>query len=89
VALGARPAEVMRMVLRQGLTLAAVGAALGLTGALLAARLLSKLLFEVAPTDPLTFGVSVALLIVVAAVACYLPSRRAARIDPILALRQD
>jgi predicted permease len=89
VALGARPAAVMSMVLRQGLMLAAVGAGLGLIGAFLVSRLLSKLLYEVAPTDPLTFGVSLVLLIVVAGVACYLPSRRAARIDPILALRQE
>jgi len=50
---------------------------------------LSKLLYEVTPTDPLTFGISVLTLIIVAAVACWLPSRRAARIVPILALRQD
>ncbi len=89
VALGARPAVVMGMVLRQGLVLAAAGAGVGLVGAFLVSRLLSKLLYQVAPTDPVTFGVSVLLLIVVAGLACYLPSRRAARIDPILALRQD
>jgi putative ABC transport system permease protein len=89
VALGARPAAVMAMVLRQGLSLALFGAAIGLVGALLVSRLLSKLLFEVTPTDPLTLAVSVLVLITVAAVACWLPSRRAARIDPILALRHD
>ena len=89
VALGARPGAVMALVLRKGLTLAAIGAGLGLVGALLTARLLSKLLYEVDPTDPLTFGMSVLVLIVVAGVACWVPSRRAARIDPILALRQD
>lgn len=89
MALGARPAAVMVLVLRQGLTLAAVGAALGLAAAFLVSRLLSKLLFEVTPTDPLTFVISIGLLILVAALSCCLPSRRAARIDPILALRQD
>jgi len=89
VALGARPGAVMALVLRKGLTLAAIGAGLGLLGASLATRLLSKLLYEVAPTDPLTFGTSVVVLIAVAGVACWVPSRRAARIDPILALRQD
>jgi predicted permease len=89
VALGARPGAVMALVLRKGLALAVMGAGLGLVGASLASRLLSKLLYEVAPTDPLTFGISVLVLIVVAGVACWVPSRRAARIDPILALRQD
>ena len=89
MAIGARPAEVMAMVLRQGLSLALLGASIGLVGALLISRLLSKLLFEVTPTDPLTLGVSVLVLILVAAVACWLPSRRAARIDPVLALRHE
>jgi putative ABC transport system permease protein len=89
MALGASPAAVMALVLGKGLTLALIGAGLGLVGASLVSQLLSRLLYEVTPTDPLTFGVSVLTLIVVAAVACWLPSRRAARIDPILALRQD
>jgi len=89
VALGARPGAVMVLVLRKGFTLAAIGSGLGLVGASLVSRLLSKLLYEVAPTDPLTFGASVIVLIVVAGGACLGPSRRAARIDPILALRQD
>jgi ABC-type antimicrobial peptide transport system permease subunit len=89
VALGARPGTVMALVLRQGLSLALVGAGIGLVGAFLVSRLLSKLLFEVAPSDPLTFGISVVLLMAVAGAACWLPSRRAARIDPIVALRQE
>jgi predicted permease len=89
VALGAGPGVVMAMVLRQGLTLAVVGAGLGLAGAALVSRFLSKLLYGVASTDPLTFGISVLVLIAVAAVACWAPSRRAARIDPIVALRHD
>ena len=89
VALGARPDQVMCMVLRQGLTLTAVGAGIGLAGALLVSRVLANMLFEVSPTDPLTLGVSVFVLIVVAGVACWAPSHRAARMDPILALRHD
>ncbi len=89
VALGASPATVMRMMLRQGLTLAALGTGVGLSGALLVSRLFSRLLFEVAPTDSLTFAISVLLLIVVAGLAAYLPSRRASLIHPILALRHD
>jgi ABC-type antimicrobial peptide transport system permease subunit len=89
MALGARPNEVMSLVLRKGLTLSTVGAGIGLAGAALASRLLSKLLYEVAPTDPVSFGISVIALIFVAGVACWAPSRRAARIDPMLALRQD
>lgn len=89
VALGARPGAVMALVLRQGLTLAVIGAGLGLVGAFLTSRLLSKLLYEVAPTNPFAFGISVLVLIAVAAAACWIPSLRAARIDPILSLRQD
>jgi len=89
VALGARPGEVMAMVLRQGLSLAVIGAAIGLGGSILVSGLLSKMLFEVAPTDPLALGVSVLVLLAVAVAACWAPSHRAARIDPILALRHD
>jgi ABC-type antimicrobial peptide transport system permease subunit len=89
MALGARPGTVMALVLRHGLALAGTGAALGLGAAYFSSRLLSKLLYEVAPTDPLTFGISVLVLIAVAGVACWAPARRAARIDPLLALRQD
>ena len=89
VALGAKPAEVQLLVLRQGLILAAIGTLLGVTTFLIASRLLSTLLYEVAPSDPMTLGASVLLLLSVAAVACWLPSLRAARIDPMLVLRQN
>jgi predicted permease len=89
VALGARPSAVAALVLRKGLKLVMTGAGLGLVGALLVSRLLSNLLYEVAPIDPLTLAISVLLLIVAAGVACWIPSRRAARIDPLLALRLD
>jgi ABC-type antimicrobial peptide transport system permease subunit len=89
MALGATPGAVMALLLRQGLTLALFGSGAGLAGAWSVNRLLSKLLYEIAPTDPATFGTSVLLLIVVASLACWVPSRRAARIDPVLALRLD
>jgi predicted permease len=89
VALGAKPAEVQLLVLRQGLMLAALGTLLGVTTFLFASRFLSTLLYEVAPSDPMALGASVLLLLSVAAVACWLPSLRAAQIDPMLVLRQN
>ncbi len=89
MAIGARPAEILRMILGQGLTLALTGVALGLFGALWLTRLLQQLLFEVEPTDPLTYvGVAVVLSLA-ALVACYVPACRAARVDPIIALRTE
>ena len=89
MALGARYADVLNLVLRQGLALAAIGTALGILAALLVTRLLAGLLFGVTPTDPLTFAATAATLLAVAVVACWIPARRAARVDPVLALRQD
>ena len=89
VALGANPGMVMALVLRQGLALALAGIAVGLIGAASVSRLLSKLLYGVTPSDPLSFGGSALLLLAVAALACWVPARRAARLDPMRALRQD
>jgi putative ABC transport system permease protein len=89
MALGATPEGVMAMILRQGLALAFLGAGVGVLGALSVCSLLSKLLYEIKPTDPATFGIAVFALIAVAAIACWIPSRRAARIDPIAVLHQD
>jgi len=87
MALGASPATVRRLVLRETLRLAAVGVALGIAGALVLTRLVASLLFGVTPTDPLTFGAVLAVLTVVAGLAGYLPAARAARIEPMSALR--
>ena len=89
VALGAARGSVFGMVLAQGARLAAPGIAAGLVAALAVTRLMDTFLFEIQPTDPLTFvGVS-ALLVAVALLACYLPARRATRVDPIVALRHE
>jgi putative ABC transport system permease protein len=87
MALGAQPSGILRMVLRQGLVLAFAGVAIGICGALALARLVKSLLFEVAPTDPFTFASVAIVLIAAACIATFLPARRAASIDPIVALR--
>ena len=89
LALGAGRGDVLRMVLRQGLSLAVAGSAVGLIGALIVARLMAGLLYGVRPTDPPTFAGVAALLIGVALSACYLPARRATRVDPVVALRDE
>jgi predicted permease len=89
VALGARPSAVRALMVREGLALALAGTLLGLIAALFMTRLVSKLLYEVAPSDPVAFGGSVLLLLAVAGIACWVPSVRAARIDPMLVLRQE
>ncbi len=89
MAIGARPAEILRMILGQGLVLALVGVALGLVGALWLTQVLQQLLFEVTPTDPVTYAGVAAVLGLAALVACYVPARRAARVDPIVALRVE
>lgn len=89
VALGARRVDVLALVVRQGLTLTAVGVAFGLAGAVLVTRSLEAVLYGVSATDAVTFaGVSL-FLVAVALVACYVPARRAARVDPVVALRSE
>ena len=89
MALGAQAADILRMVLKQGLTLAVVGIAVGVVAALGLMRLLRSLLFEVQTTDAATFGFVIGTLFVVALLACYLPARRATRVDPLVALRYE
>jgi putative ABC transport system permease protein len=87
MALGATPREVFRLVVGDGLRLTAIGIAIGVTGSVLVARWLTSLLFGVGAGDPLTLGATSAALLAVAGLACYLPARRAARVDPMVALR--
>ncbi|HEV2884158.1 MAG TPA: ABC transporter permease, partial [Pyrinomonadaceae bacterium] len=89
MALGAQRSDVLRLVLTNGMSLALIGAALGIVGALATTRVMSSLLFGVAPTDPVTFIAVVVVQVVVAFVACYVPARRAARVDPLVALRYE
>ncbi|HEX5432820.1 MAG TPA: FtsX-like permease family protein, partial [Candidatus Angelobacter sp.] len=87
MALGAKKRDVLRMVVGQGLKLALIGVAIGILGALALTRLLTSMLYSVKPTDPLTFTAVSLVLIAVALLACYIPARRAARVDPMVALR--
>jgi ABC-type antimicrobial peptide transport system permease subunit len=89
MALGASRREVLRLVVRNGLRMTFIGLGLGVVAALGVTRLLVGLLFGVKPTDPLTFGAVIALLCCVAFIACYIPARRATRVDPIVALRYE
>ncbi len=89
MAMGAQRADVLRLVIREGMKLALIGALLGLGGALALTRLLKTLLFGVSATDPLTFIVIAALLIIVALLACWIPARRAASVDPLVSLRVE
>jgi predicted permease len=89
MALGARPPDVLRLVVSQGVGLSAAGTILGILAALGAMRFLASLLYGVHSFDPLTFATVAVLLSVVALVACFLPARRAMRVDPIVALRYD
>jgi ABC-type antimicrobial peptide transport system permease subunit len=89
MALGADRGTVLWLVMREALTLVVVGAVLGLPLAYLAGRGLSGLLYNVLPVDPMAYGVAATLLLMVAALAAWLPARRASRIDPMVALRAD
>ena len=89
VALGASRSAILRWVLKQGMILIVAGIAVGLLGALALTRLLRSLLFGIAPIDIVTYGVLALLLAVVALIACYIPARRATKVDPLVALRYE
>jgi putative ABC transport system permease protein len=89
MALGAHAADVLRMVIFEGASLTVAGVAAGLLGAFALTRLMKRFLFEVSATDPLTFGAVAGLIIGVALIACYIPARKATKVDPMIALRHE
>jgi len=89
MALGARAVDVVKMIVRSGMFLASLGVVAGLIGAFAVTRLIASLLFGVSPTDLVTFGLVTAGLLMVALLACYIPARRATKVDPLVALRHE
>jgi putative ABC transport system permease protein len=89
MALGAQARDILAMVLKQGMTLVLIGVALGLLASWLLTKLMVSMLYQVSAKDPATFGAIALLLIVVALLACYLPARRATKVDPLVALRDE
>jgi len=89
MALGAQQSDVMRLVLSEGMLVILIGLGVGLGGSLVSTRFLSSLLFGVTATDPLTFSGVIILLALVALAACYIPARRAVRVDPMVVLRHE
>jgi putative ABC transport system permease protein len=89
LALGAPRRRVFAMVLSDGARVTALGIAIGIASALAALQTMARFLYGVTPTDPATFGIVVSLLFAVALLACYLPARRATRVDPMIALRGE
>jgi len=87
MALGASANDVLKLVLQHGVVLISIGIGIGLAGALVLTRLMARLLFEVKPVDLLTYGLASLGLFLVALLACYLPARRAMKVDPMIALR--
>jgi len=89
LALGAQPLDVLRLIVGRGMLLAFTGVALGVGGAFALTRLLESLLFNVSATDPLTFASIAIIVVVIALLSCYIPARRASRVDPAIALRYE
>jgi putative ABC transport system permease protein len=89
MALGANTGDVIRLVMTQAMGIIAIGAMVGLAGAMAATQGISSLLFDVGTTDPIAYGGTALVLVLSGAVACYLPARRATRVDPLVALRYE
>jgi putative ABC transport system permease protein len=89
MALGAQRADVLRMIVGQAMMLTAAGIIIGSAGAFALTRLMTTLLFDTKPGDPMTFALVAVILSAVAAIASYVPGRRATRVDPVVALRTD
>jgi putative ABC transport system permease protein len=89
MALGAQMGNVIKLIMKSGLLLAAVGVALGLAGAFVVTRLMTSLLFAVEPTDKATFAIVSGCLLLISLLACYIPARRATKVDPLVALRYE
>jgi putative ABC transport system permease protein len=89
MAIGAQPSDVFKMILGQGMMLTVIGMAAGLLGAFALTRLMATMLFSVKPTDPITFGGVALLLFAIALIACYIPGRRATKVDPVNSLRYE
>jgi ABC-type antimicrobial peptide transport system permease subunit len=89
MALGAQTRDVLKLVIRQGIGLTLLGSAIGVAGAVALTRMMKSWLFGVSPTDPLTFAVAALLLTIVALLSCWIPARRATKVDPITSLRSE
>jgi putative ABC transport system permease protein len=89
MAIGAQPGDVFKMILGQGMLLTLIGMVAGLVGAFALTRLMATMLFSIKPSDPLTFAVVAGLLVAVALIACYIPGRRATKVDPVNSLRYE
>src|SRR5207248_8264232 len=89
MALGARRLDVLKLIVGQGMSLVVIGASLGLAGAYATTRLMTTLLFDVSAKDPATFVMVTGVLVIVALIACYIPARRATKVDPLVALRYE
>ena len=89
MSLGANPADILKLVVRQGMRLALIGVAIGLITSLALTRLINTLLFNTSASNPLTFAVAAIALTATAAAACYIPARRATKVDPMVVLRYE